>query len=248
MLQVIRESPPPWLRTRCVHRLAILAVICCSGSIGQGVRPECFVELPVFDPLGNKVPFEITTVQTEDEGPNLLLPGHSKPQAAADGGRLYFAKAWLHNGLVNVTLRASDAADLKKTLNLTRLKGDLKLKTALELNTCEQRTSLRIGTKDTESEVLGARIEGRVSGCQLDKDWWIRAMPMFGGHDKLSVYEGIIHMSEGSFVIEAAMRGERHIVIIGKGKQPITAFGVDVMSGGGKTNVGVLDLAKICPR
>jgi hypothetical protein len=219
-----------------------------TGAWGQSAGPECFVELPVFDPLGNKVPFEIVAVQADEGGSNLLTTGDERSRGVVEADRLFFPRAWLYNGLLHVTLKAKDAADLKKALNLTRVKGDLTLKRAIELNTCEQRTSLRIGIRDTESDVNGARIDGRISGCQLDKDWWVRAMPMFGGQDAFSIYEGFIRVPDGSFSIAAPMLGERHILIIGRAKDPLLAIGVDVMSGGGKTNVGVLDLDKTCPK
>jgi hypothetical protein len=220
-----------------------------TGARSQNARPECFVELPVFDPLGNEVPFEIVAVQADDTGPNLLTIADERWRGVADADRIYFPKAWLsRNNLIHVALRAQDGAELKKSLNLTRLKGPVTLKSTVELASCEQRTSLRIGIRDTESEVHGARIDGRIAGCQLDKDWWVRAMPMFGGYDAPSIYEGLIRLTDGTFSIAAPMRGERHILVIGKAKEPLLAMGVDVMSGGGKTNVGVLDLSKTCPK
>jgi hypothetical protein len=235
MLQVIRSS---WISIRRIPCVAVLFVGVCIGAC-QGARPECFVDVPVYDFLGNEVPFEIIAVQSEQEASNLLTGPDENSRGVVDGTRLYFPKSWLGRGVIYLTLRPRRIAELK---------GERNSKRAIELNSCEQRTSLRIGVNRTNRDIHSARIEGHLSGCQLGTDWWVRVMPMFGGHDDLSIYEGFIRLPGGSFTVDGPMRGERHILIIGRGKQPLTAMGVDVTSGGGNTNVGVVDLSKMCPK
>jgi hypothetical protein len=104
---------------------------------------------------------------------------------------------------------------LKKALGLERMQRPLTLKATLVLASCQQRTSMRIGQNDTNFDVMSSTIKGRIIGCQVDSDWWIRAMPMFGGHNDRSVYEGFLQ-TDGSFSLIAQMRGERHILIVGK--------------------------------
>ena len=230
---------------------ALLIALLASSGTGnaQATNPECFVELPVFDPLGVKVPFQIIEARAhEDDGPNLLASPREDGPRIGESDRLYFPRTWIGSGLVYVTLKAVHQEKLKEALGLTRLGRPLTLKASLVISSCQQRTSLRVGEKDTNFDVMGSMIEGRIGGGQVDGDWWIRAMPMFGGHNERSVYEGFIHPTDGSFSLTAHMRGERHILIVGKGRHPLTAIGVDVTAGGGKTDVGVLDLSAKCPK
>ena len=65
----------PLTRQASLAGFALLIAILGSPAIGnaQSTRPECFVELPVFDALGVKVPFEIVEVRAqEDDGTDLL--------------------------------------------------------------------------------------------------------------------------------------------------------------------------------
>lgn len=246
----------PLARHRAPTGFALwLAIIACARTAGaQPKGLECFVELPVFDPLGNRVPFEIIAVHTQDlvgsdvqeSGPNLLTSTSEDRPVVGENDRLYIPKHWIGHGLVIVKLKAVNQEEAKKALDMTRTKGPLAMRATLELTSCQQRTSLRIGIKDTNVDVFVSTIKGRVTGCQINGGWWIRAMPMFGGQDQSSIYEGLVRPVDGSFSLIAHMRGERHILIVGRGKQPLAAIGVNVTSGGGKTDVGSLDLSTMC--
>ena len=228
------------MRTLCLFLLTAPAII-------AQTRTECFLDLPVFDPFGNRVRFEIVSVQAEDAGPNLLTTGDEGSRPVTEGDRLYYRKNSLQAPLLHIKLRAIDPQAVKTAIKLPRLRGDLIVNSRVVVSSCEQRTSLRVGVSDTNSDILASTIDGAISGCQTDEEWWVRAMPMFGGQNEPSVYEGLIH-SNGTFSITANFRGERHIVVIGKANHALLAIGADVTSGGGKTNVGTLDLSKVCPQ
>jgi len=71
---------------------------------------------------------------------------------------------------------------------------------------------------------------------------------MFGGlTDARVVHEGYLHKADGSFRITASMQGERHIVVIGRGRDPVISLGVDVVEGGQHNDVGTVDLRGKCP-
>lgn len=72
-------------------------------------------------------------------------------------------------------------------------------------------------------------------------------MPMYGGYEGPSVYEGRIDPANGSFTLEASMRGVRHVLVVGTDKQPLKVFAVDVIVGG-KNDAGDLDLSGSCPK
>jgi hypothetical protein len=77
-------------------------------------------------------------------------------------------------------------------------------------------------------------------------DWWLRAMPMFGGHEERTAYEGYVHPSDATFALTAGLFGERHLLVLGHGKFPVKTFSVDVTVGT-KNDVGVIDLSATCP-
>ena len=72
---------------------------------------------------------------------------------------------------------------------------------------------------------------------------------MFGAHTSaLVIYEGYFQKANGSFEITASMRGERHIITIGRGRDPIISLGADVVEGGMNNDVGTVDLRGKCPQ
>jgi hypothetical protein len=69
---------------------------------------------------------------------------------------------------------------------------------------------------------------------------------MFGGYDDPASYEGYV-AADGAFELTSSLRGERTIFVVGRDKQPVKAFGVDVIAGG-KNNAGAVDLSGSCPK
>ncbi len=114
----------------------------------------------------------------------------------------------------------------------------------ISITACQGRVSVEYGERDTGADVAWSVVNGQLRGCQLKGDWWIRAMPMFGCHAGQS-FEGYIDPTSGRFSF-ACSRGERHIVIVGRGKEPIKAVAVDVVAGG-DNDMGVVDITGLCP-
>jgi hypothetical protein len=202
----------------------MILLLTASGAQAQNARPECFVELPVFDSGGNSVPYEIVALRSEDPTVNRIAE-----ESVVVGTRAYFPKRLLFRGVLEIALKDRKARVVRQ---------------GLLLSSCQQRTSLEFEDRDTGADVSGASIVGRTSGCPGDS-LWVRAMPMFGGQTSNGVHEGFIG-ADGAFSLTSGMRGERHILIIGRGKHPLKAIGVDVTSGGGKTDVGEIDLRNEC--
>ena len=67
---------------------------------------------------------------------------------------------------------------------------------------------------------------------------------MFGGHDKVFAIDGYINPDGNLWLIFAYPT--RHLVTIGKGKNPIKTIAVDV-KGDKAIDLGVIQLAGICP-
>jgi len=100
-----------------------------------------------------------------------------------------------------------------------------------------------LGTGDVAWSV----IKGRINGCTLAGDWWIRAVPMFGSQDSPIIHEGFINLSDGAFWIPSSIHGERHIIVIGRDKEPLKVLAFDAAEGG-KNDVGAVDLSNSCPK
>jgi hypothetical protein len=112
---------------------------------------------------------------------------------------------------------------------------------------CQQRNSLRYGQEFDGFDVAWSTISGHLSGCQFTGDWWVRAMPMFGGPGAAWAYDGHIR-SDGKFSISGNMPGVRHMIVVGKDKQPIRVIAVDVTVGIAENEAGSVDLTGLCPK
>jgi hypothetical protein len=69
---------------------------------------------------------------------------------------------------------------------------------------------------------------------------------MFGTPDESAAVQGYIRQSDGVFRIFFP-NGERLIVVIGRGRDPLKVFAVNVTAGS-KNDIGTVDLADSCPK
>jgi len=161
---------------------------------------------------------------------NLLTSKATGFTIAAEKNRIYFSENLVAKGPFDITI--IDQAGHKLTRSIV-------------LRDCHQRTSFQFGERETALDVGWATVVGRLSGCRLAGDWWIRAMPMFGGHNG-PTFEGYIDLKAGGFSLTCD-RGERHIVIIGRDTLPLKVIGMNVISGG-KNDLGVIDLSGVCAK
>src|SRR5260370_185778 len=189
-------------------------LIACGVSKGAGPLPPCFLEVPVYDPSGNRLPFKIASVAPEGEkNLDLFTIRQTEYRVVARGNRLYFSKRWIGNRRLDITLENDKGVTWVFSVPLMD---------------CQQRASVEYGRSGKGYPAAYSIITGRLTGCKLTGDWWIRAMPMFGELDSPLLHEGFIHATDGTFSVNSSMKGERHILVVGKDKQPVRAFGVDV--------------------
>lgn len=213
-------------------RVALIALLpllnaCTAGS----PSPPCFLNVSLYDARGNPLQFKITKVSLVERNPgtNLLTMKESQLRLAAGSQRLLFPEQAL-------------GADLEVTLSFGDRDG---IKARVTLAECEQRWSVQGGWLSSEFDTSGATVTGRLAGCVLSGDWWIRAMPMYGGQGIIS--DGYINPVDGSFRVPVATTGGRHILIFGKEKTPLKSLGIDVTAGE-KNNMGLVDLSGSCPK
>ena len=196
----------------------------------EDLRPRCFLDASVYDATGDRLAFKIAAVSPHGEGVDLLTIKPEGARLLVDGNRLYFSENLI--GRVPLDITISDRTGMRT-------------KSPVVLTGCQQRMSFQLGERDTGADIGWSTVKGQITGCRLVGDWWIRAMPMFGGHDG-PTFEGYIYSTDGRFTLNLH-RGERHIVIIGRDKQPIKVFGFDLVSGG-NNDTGIIDLTGLCPK
>jgi hypothetical protein len=207
----------------------VLLTIAGSARANQSEEP-CVLEVPVYGPTGNKLDFKITGILDEPDSHVTPLPSPANGvKFGAVGNRFFFPKPMLGR---SISIRLEDT-----THNAVTVK--------IPLFDCRQRTSARWGfSYSSNADVWALTVKGRLAGCQLSGDWWIRVMPMFGY--PAEVNEGVVQPN-GSFSLTASLFGERYLLVIGKGREPVKTIGIDVAAG--RTNdIGTVDLGGHCPK
>lgn len=142
------------------------------------------------------------------------------------GDRLYFpADLLMPPTVVSVTLERSEPWR--------------QIRTTLVLSTCLQRESLSL----TPSDVLAYRT-GRVTGCRLGREWWVRSESLFNADE----FQGVpIDPLTGEFTILAWIM-DRQLVVINRGKHPLKAFATEIRPGSTlAAPLGEFDVSGYCP-
>ncbi len=201
-------------------------------SPATGAQRGCVLELPVYDSVGNRLDFKVTRLSPEGNAQTNLLstsiPGFNVRVAAE---RVSFSDRSLLGRVILATLEGA---------------GRRKVVQRVFLMQCPQRVSIRYGESEAYGDFTYVTIRGHASGCRFDGDWWVRAMPMFGAPSSPGALEGYIQ-SDGAISLSGQMSGERHIVVIGRDKQPVKTLAIDVVVGG-KNAIGEVDLSSSCPK
>lgn len=209
----------------------LIAQFLVVGSGCAGEPPSCFLDLSVHDSAGERVKFRIVSVTREDDRKVDFLKAPDEFRMVVAGERLRFPR------------KAANGMGLQLTLEDARGRRIIE---RLPLLGCEQRATIRRGQADSGADVFISSAEGRLAGCQLAGDWWIRAVPMFGTPDTSTATQGYVRNADGFFRVDFSS-GERLIVVVGRGKEPVKVFAVNVTAGS-KNNIGTVDLSGSCPK
>lgn len=209
----------------------VLFLLSAAASNAQEPAAPCVLEVPVYSPSGDLLPFRVTRVTPwKDKGRNLLSIGRVFKTTTANGYRIIFSSDRIVSREIEVTLEDPKGVTVK---------------THFVVPSCRLRISLFLGQSDTGTDITGIGMTGQLKGCKFEGDWWVRAVPMFGGHDRVFAVDGYVH-SDGNFWLVFAYT-VRHVLIIGKGKEPIKTIALDVLSDK-RINLGVIDLTGSCPK
>lgn len=213
----------------------IAAVLCGVPVTSAGDQTSCVIELDVYGPKGERLNFEIKAIsfygdQTKDN--------ERHGRILYKGGRALFSSERLP-AVFNVTLTGE--------AYMARFRRVVDLKYVVEAPSCRTRVTLRHGIDDSDVDLSFTSVAGHIKGCDLSKNWWVRLMPMFGAITPGSALDGFLDSSAGSFTVNGAIEGVRHLVIIGKGTEPVSVTAVDVVSNS-RTDVGEIDVSKSCAK
>lgn len=209
--------------------IAALAVVSAAPGFAQF---PCSVELPVYDPEGQRLAFRVAKVwpvgvKKDGDVPRSVAGTY---RVAASGTAIEFARNWLVSNGFWATLAGPGAAVL-----------EIKVPLAI----CRYRQSTVYGNRDSGADAAYTVLSGRIVGCRLEGDWWARAVPMFGGGVPVVGFEGYVDRSTGEFTIAGNPSGRRHIVIVGRGREAVRTASIDVVEGG-KNEVAPIRLTADC--
>lgn len=219
------------LSLRLVPLSHFVALVAMLNDVSALDAQECFVHVPMFDAVGNGIPVTLREARIAGQrNVNLLNSADGGVRITSEGDLIRFPR-----GLIGAVIEL----DLQVNRRLTTRRK-------VTLMDCRQRTSLQHGQLDSGADVRASRLKGRLVGCSLSDEWWIRAMPLFGGHEDPASYEGFIDPSNGSFSLVASLRGERHIIVIGRNKDPVKVIAANVEVGG-MNDLGTIQLSGLCP-
>jgi hypothetical protein len=162
---------------------AILLLFCCAYN-ACAAEKDCAIQFAVYDPAGNSLDFRVTRVSAE-KGDKVNLLWADPKIMTARGNVLLFSDRKILGRSLEVLLEGPKSVKLSRTVVVTA---------------CRLRLPIFFGVSDLGSDVNGIFVEGRLSGCSFTGDWWVRAVPMFGGHEGWADYpvDAFVE-SDGSF-------------------------------------------------
>ncbi len=220
-------------------RCAALMAICVGTAVTLKAMPAtepslpCVLEVPVYDPFGTRLAFAVVGVTLADNRKIDLLAAKVDGMATVVRGEkvLFSSRRIVGGAAIEVTLQGPRGARISDRMVITD---------------CRLRRSLVYGQADRGLDVWRTLVTGRLVGCRLEGDWWVSALPMFGGHQGVQKVDGHIEV-DGTFRLGLGTWGVRHVVLVGKDKHPVRAFGIDVVVGK-DVDIGVIDLRGSCPK
>jgi hypothetical protein len=210
-------------------RIAVLTIASAASVCAQ---LDCSVEMPVYDQYGKRLAFRIASVRpvavTSEGSVDRRVIGTYR--VAATGASIEFAKSWLQTDGFVANLVGPESA---------------KIDVKVPVGRCRYRQSTVYGRNDTGADVNFSVISGRIIGCRMEGDWWVRAVPMFGGGAFVGSFEGFVNRASGEFELAASMSGQRHVVLVGRDSDVIRTISINVVVGG-KNKIAPIVLTTGC--
>lgn len=231
-----------------VLRLIVLAAAVPAIGCTQPVKTPCVLEVAAHNPAGLEVSASIRSVSPEGMPGNLLDLGDDLRSAlgrnelgrfflgiAVEGQRVFFPRDLADHMIpIQIVVSGEGGGSTLATVTLTH---------------CRQRVSLFVDVENPPDARFVSFIQGKLVGCRLTGDWWLRGMPLF----QAEVYpylEGHVTTEDGLFWIQAS-EPVRHVLVFGRGQEPLFTTAIDVplspIGVGQDIALGNVDIGSSCP-
>ncbi|MCB9384256.1 MAG: hypothetical protein H6509_06555 [Bryobacterales bacterium] len=215
----------------------------------QVATPPCTLEVASYTSSAQRVPARIKSLGAARLPGNLLDPKDELRTALGRDalGKLYFDIVVKGETVFFPRELADRWAPLRIVVGTEA--GNAATTTVL-LTHCRQRVSLFVNVDQLQEDSLFVSfIKGKLVGCRLAGDWWLRGAPLFQGN-VYAYLEGDLDASDGAFWIQA-VEPVRHILIFGRGQEPLFTTAVDVsLTASGMAqdmDLGAVDIGSSCP-
>lgn len=166
----------------CLFLFVLLLTSCAAKP-----TESCFIDVPVYDPYGNQLPYKVSRVFFEDGSRTFDLLGRTIDgiTVTTRGSRIFWTS----------TSRSLTGIPLKVTLTHPKKKS---LTEKIYAGSCQSRWSIVSARLYGGFDVAWIGIKGRLTGCRFSSDWRIRVIPMFGGQEVRVGEEGYVQ-DDGTF-------------------------------------------------
>ncbi len=220
------------IQDRNSNFLRLLFIILSAASISHA---ECYLDINIYDPNGNKLNYQIDDVYLHKENirKSILHKDIDGIKAESKNNRLFINDSNIVGGI-----------DLEVRL-LNKITND-KINRIVNFNSCNGLVSFFSDHESSvdSADVFGLRVHGKLIGCKFDNSWWIKIISLFNDPAGNSFEEGAISIS-GQFDFLIPPSGRRKMIIIGQGKRPIKAFSTNATVPM-DINLGTINLSNLC--
>jgi hypothetical protein len=197
------------------------------------VEKKCVCEFRVYSWDGQLLPFRVSSVT--------LAEGSVNGDRWQRHVEIQGSRTWFPAGTVGVQIRVQMSDGAGRTLDRQ-----------VPIGSCDQRTSFLYGSEDKAQHDAAFEISGRLTGCKLNADWWVRALDMYGEmtarqHPSAGMpkaRDGFLDFATGVFSIPAGSPGPQ-IVVVGMEKDPL----IGVVAGTverRRGDLGTIDISSFC--
>lgn len=180
---------------------------------------ECRVRLALHGADGSKKTIRILSFELAENGRSRDRIPAARSRGPWEGSEVSFPRDWVGRSAVVAYLPLEPPSPRgPRPANVLGLK----------LSSCRLFHSIRLGElEEGPGDSSGVTVEGSVTGCSPDDEWWVRASAMFG---ESPVFEGQLDLTRRSFSLYVD-RGARYVLVFGKGIRILKVTGIDIVAG-----------------
>ena len=95
-----------------------------------------------------------------------------------------------------------------------------------------------------DEDTHGVIVKGRIAGCPIAAEWWVRLVPMFGSEQSSVIWDAKVG-GDGRFQFRSPQSGVRHILLVLKDRMLVASRAVDLTQGQ-LHDLGTIDVSSGC--